>query len=95
MENEVFLIVLTSILEKSINFAGGPVGLKSGATSLFVLSTQTMQWFIERSFLEVDVDDLPQSRKDSYNYQRKSKIYMKRIDGTTDLDEEELMWDNF
>ena len=71
------------------------VGLKSGATSLFVLSTQTMQWFIERSFLEVDVDDLPQSRKDSYNYQRKSKIYMKRIDGTTDLDEEELMWDNF
>jgi amino-acid N-acetyltransferase len=54
-----------------------------------------MQWFIERGFDEVSVDDLPPSRKASYNHARKSKIYMKRLAGTArELDEEELKWDN-
>ena len=70
------------------------IGLKKGAELMFVLSTQTMQWFIERGFDAVSVDDLPPSRQETYNHERKSKIYMKSIDGTKDLDQEELMWDN-
>ena len=61
---------------------------------LFVLSTQSMQWFIERGFDEVSVDDLPPSRKETYNHDRKSKIYMKRLAGTRSLDAEELMWED-
>jgi len=69
------------------------IGLKSGAGSLFVLSTQTMQWFIERGFDPVTVNDLPLSRREKYDHNRKSKIYMKNISGIRDLDAEELMWD--
>lgn len=53
-----------------------------------------MQWFIERGFEEVGVNDLPPSRQKSYNYARRSKIYMKRLAGTRELDAEELMWEN-
>lgn len=69
------------------------IGLKSGASKLFVLSTQTMQWFIERGFNPVSVNDLPLSRREKYDHIRKSKIYMKNISGVRDLDAEELMWD--
>jgi len=36
-----------------------------------------MQWFLERGFEERSVEALPESRRDIYNWQRKSKIYMK------------------
>ena len=83
---EFFFIFRVGYLER--------IALKSGATLLFVLSTQTMQWFIERGFEEVGVNDLPPSRQKSYNYARRSKIYMKRLAGTRELDAEELMWEN-
>jgi len=69
------------------------IGIKSGATSLFVLSTQTMQWFMERGFKEVGIDDLPMSKKAVYNHERKSKIYIKNINDMRDIDAEELLWD--
>ena len=52
-----------------------------------------MQFFVERGFREVGVEALPPSRQSTYNYARRSKIYMKRIKDDRDLDEDELRWD--
>jgi amino-acid N-acetyltransferase len=46
---------------------------------LYVLSTQTMHWFIERGFLAITEDSLPPQLKILYNQQRKSKIFCKRL----------------
>ena len=63
-----------------------------GASVVFVLSTQTMEWFVERGFDEVPVEMLPPSRQATYNKARASKIYMKKIDSVRDLDASELFW---
>jgi len=52
---------------------------QQGVTLLFALSTRTMQWFEERGFKQASVDDLPESRKSLYNYQRNSKIFCKTL----------------
>ncbi|KAL7470328.1 hypothetical protein ACHAXS_010553 [Conticribra weissflogii] len=70
------------------------LSLQCGAKKVFVLSTQTMEWFVERGFREVQVGSLPPSRQAMYNVKRKSKIYMKEIDGDRDLDAAELWWSN-
>eukprot|EP00547_Thalassionema_nitzschioides_P006278 CAMPEP_0194220080 /NCGR_PEP_ID=MMETSP0156-20130528/27409_1 /TAXON_ID=33649 /ORGANISM="Thalassionema nitzschioides, Strain L26-B" /LENGTH=563 /DNA_ID=CAMNT_0038949963 /DNA_START=41 /DNA_END=1729 /DNA_ORIENTATION=- len=64
--------------------------LKIGCTKIFVLSTQTMEWFVERDFQEESVDKLPKSRQATYNSARASKIYMKLIDSDRELDASEL-----
>jgi amino-acid N-acetyltransferase len=46
---------------------------------LFVLSTQTVHWFIERGFLASGFDSLPEPLKAFYNPQRNSKILCKDI----------------
>lgn len=46
---------------------------------LFVLSTQTMHWFIERGFLSSSIADLPDQLKALYNPQRNSKVLCKNI----------------
>ena len=46
---------------------------------LFVLSTQTMHWFIERGFLAAAVSDLPAQLQTLYNPQRNSKILFKDL----------------
>jgi amino-acid N-acetyltransferase len=68
------------------------LGVMHGCTSIFVLSTQTMEWFVERGFQEVVVDRLPPSRQATYNYDRMSKIYIKKIESLRDLDASELWW---
>lgn len=67
--------------------------VQNGATSMFVLSTQTMEWFVERGFDEVGVDSLPPSRQATYNHERASKIYLKKVHSERDLDANELFWD--
>ena len=47
---------------------------------LFVLSTQTMHWFIERGFLSADISDLPDKLKVLYNPQRNSKVLCKNME---------------
>lgn len=47
---------------------------------LFVLSTQTVHWFIERGFLSSDIDSLPDPLKALYNPERNSKILCKDIE---------------
>ncbi|MDD5577980.1 MAG: amino-acid N-acetyltransferase [Methylobacter sp.] len=47
---------------------------------LFVLSTQTMHWFIERGFLSSDINSLPDPLKKLYNPLRNSRILCKEIE---------------
>eukprot|EP00547_Thalassionema_nitzschioides_P014906 CAMPEP_0194253790 /NCGR_PEP_ID=MMETSP0158-20130606/30621_1 /TAXON_ID=33649 /ORGANISM="Thalassionema nitzschioides, Strain L26-B" /LENGTH=532 /DNA_ID=CAMNT_0038991599 /DNA_START=198 /DNA_END=1793 /DNA_ORIENTATION=- len=62
-------------------------------TTIFILSTQTMDWFLERGFREATVDCLPPSRRGSYNTStRNSKVYTKQITNVRDLDAAELFW---
>ncbi|EFB2231858.1 amino-acid N-acetyltransferase [Escherichia coli] len=49
---------------------------QSGLSKLFVLTTRSIHWFQERGFTPVDIDLLPENKKQLYNYQRKSKVLM-------------------
>src|SRR5690349_13677622 len=46
---------------------------------LFVLTTKTAHWFVERGFRIGSVADLPQQKQALYNYQRKSQVYVKNL----------------
>ena len=46
---------------------------------LFVRSTQTVHWFVDRGFTACEVDDLPEPMKSAYNHQRKSKVLFKDV----------------
>lgn len=48
-------------------------------TSLFVLTTRTAHWFVERGFRPAALSDLPQQKRALYNYQRKSQVYRKTL----------------
>jgi amino-acid N-acetyltransferase len=50
-----------------------------GMKKLFVLTTRTAHWFIERDFKEADVNQLPKEKKALYNYQRRSKVFVKNL----------------
>jgi amino-acid N-acetyltransferase len=43
---------------------------------LFVLTTRTAHWFVERGFKESDVEHLPAQKKSLYNLQRRSKVFV-------------------
>lgn len=47
-----------------------------GLSKLFVLTTRSIHWFQERGFTPADIDLLPESKKQMYNYQRRSKVLM-------------------
>lgn len=53
--------------------------IESGLESIFVLTTRTEHWFLERGFIEQDVQNLPQQRKNLYNLQRRSKVFVKKV----------------
>jgi len=46
---------------------------------LFVLTTRTAHWFIERGFSVAPVSALPRRRQGLYNYQRRSQVFTKRL----------------
>jgi amino-acid N-acetyltransferase len=50
-----------------------------GMKSIFVLSTRTTHWFIERGFAESDPGRLPQRRQALYSQGRRSKVFVKEI----------------
>jgi amino-acid N-acetyltransferase len=50
-----------------------------GLESIFVLTTRTMHWFIKRGFQAVDADWLPEARKRKYNWDRRSKVLVKKL----------------
>jgi len=49
---------------------------QSGLDKLFVLTTKTAHWFVERGFVETPVDKLPNEKKALFNLQRNSKVFM-------------------
>lgn len=46
---------------------------------LFVLTTRTAHWFRERGFSETGPEALPRQKRELYNYQRRSKIFVKPL----------------
>jgi amino-acid N-acetyltransferase len=50
-----------------------------GLSSIFVLTTRTMHWFIKRGFVQVDPDWLPEARKRKYNWDRRSQVLVKKL----------------
>ena len=50
-----------------------------GLKRLYVLTTRTAHWFVERGFKEASVSQLPAQKKLLYNYQRNSKIFVKNL----------------
>ncbi|EDY86102.1 amino-acid N-acetyltransferase [gamma proteobacterium HTCC5015] len=50
-----------------------------GLNNLFVLTTQTAHWFTERGFEQSDIEQLPVAKRALYNFQRNSKIFIKRL----------------
>ena len=50
-----------------------------GLSSIFVLTTRTMHWFIKRGFVQVDPDWLPEGRKRKYNWDRRSQVLVKKL----------------
>lgn len=51
-----------------------------GLERLFVLTTRTAHWFRERGFHTADVSQLPGKRKDLYNWQRNSKMFVHQLE---------------
>ena len=68
------------------------VALAAGVEALFVLSTRTMQWFVERGFEEAALDALPEARRAAYDAARASRVYVKPLTSQRALDAEELFW---
>lgn len=50
-----------------------------GIQHLFALTTQATHWFRERGFHSGKIEDLPVKRQRLYNYQRKSKVFIKAL----------------
>ncbi|MFM2400081.1 MAG: hypothetical protein RL341_2238 [Pseudomonadota bacterium] len=50
-----------------------------GLKRLFVLTTRTMHWFIKRGFVTASLDDLPATRKNSYDRNRNSQVLIKTL----------------
>lgn len=46
---------------------------------LFVLTTQTAHWFVERGFVASDISELPMEKQSLYNYERRSKVFIKQL----------------
>ncbi len=50
-----------------------------GIGQIFVLTTRTSHWFLERGFEPGHLNQLPNERQRFYNYQRRSKVFIKRL----------------
>ena len=51
----------------------------AGIRRLFVLTTQTRDWFLEHGFEDAELSELPAPRQALYNYQRNSKVMFKNL----------------
>ncbi|MCJ8314972.1 MAG: amino-acid N-acetyltransferase [Pseudomonadales bacterium] len=55
------------------------VAIKNNVKQLFVLTTQTAHWFVERGFVKAQLSDLPEQKKSMYNMQRNSSVFIKTL----------------
>jgi len=63
--------LLLSMIEKN--------SIKKNIDQIFVLTSQTSHWFIERGFQQASIADLPLEKQSLYNFQRNSKVFVKSI----------------
>lgn len=47
-----------------------------GITKIFILTTQTADWFEKLHFVPASISDLPESRRSKWNKERNSKVYV-------------------
>ncbi|NIB42818.1 amino-acid N-acetyltransferase [Pseudomaricurvus alkylphenolicus] len=52
---------------------------QDGIGELFVLTTQTAHWFMEKGFAAASLERLPSQKQDLYNLQRNSKVFIKSL----------------
>jgi amino-acid N-acetyltransferase len=52
---------------------------KKGLASVFVLTTQTADWFEKLGFEERDPSILPEKKRQAYNLQRKSRVFSRKL----------------
>lgn len=52
---------------------------KRGIKKLFVLTTKSAHFFLEKGFVPGNVEDLPKEKREHYNYQRMSKVLFRTI----------------
>ncbi len=52
---------------------------QQGITKLFLLTTQTAHWFMERGFVVSSLKALPIQRRRLYNYRRNAKVFLKDL----------------
>ena len=50
-----------------------------GLKQLFVLTTKSAHFFLEKGFVPGTIEDLPAKKRAHYNYQRMSKILFRKI----------------
>jgi amino-acid N-acetyltransferase len=73
--------VRPGIGERLLTAAEAAAG-EAGLRRLFVLTTQTRDWFAEHGFEEADIADLPTPKQALYNYQRNSKVMIKNLEAS-------------
>jgi amino-acid N-acetyltransferase len=62
------------LLERMVTIAR-----QRGIARLFVLTTQTAHWFLERGFVAASLADLPMEKQALYNYRRNSKVFFRTL----------------
>jgi len=50
-----------------------------GYKKLFILTTRTAHWFLNRGFAYASIDELPKDKQRMYNWQRKSQVLIKKL----------------
>lgn len=55
------------------------IAKKADIKKVFVLTARTAHWFIERGFEEAELSALPLDRQKMYNFQRRSKVFIKQL----------------
>ncbi|MFK7863536.1 MAG: amino-acid N-acetyltransferase [Pseudohongiellaceae bacterium] len=53
--------------------------LELNVEKIFALTTVTDHWFLEKGFARTELDELPEARKQLYNFSRKSKVLIKHL----------------
>ena len=66
-------------LGQSLLEAAEQHALTLGANKLFVLTTQTRDWFVEHGFSEASIETLPTAKQSLYNWQRNSIVLTKPL----------------
>jgi amino-acid N-acetyltransferase len=52
---------------------------EEGIRSLFALTTQAADWFLNMGFVRGEIQDLPEEKRSSYNSHRNSRIYILKL----------------